>query len=284
MLRLLPLLALLLTAPASACDPREARFVAEVLASIQRWERLHLAKDPRINDDLDYRRYDVIKRKIHAGLFLNASDCNGITLLNNILEQRPSPRTLALLRSLLRAGADPNRADLDGLTPLLAFSRRLPDLRRAGAEPALLKETLQLLLEAGADPNRVIDDELLITALDGPLRIRDPELAGLLLPGMNADTLQMILERRETALGRAPAIRRLIEARLKALARPAAPAGNGDSPGEPAAADSRADEGPFIRTPAAAGKGTADGEEPFIQPTTGTKKKTDDPFIRPHGE
>lgn len=70
---------------------------------------------------------------------------------------------------LLAAGADPNRADSAGCTPLHTLAS-MTDLRDDGMPTA----TLQRLLDAGADPNRADDLGMtpLMQALDHPERVR----------------------------------------------------------------------------------------------------------------
>ena len=217
---LLPFLlgALLAAGPAGAADCNEpgAAFVEQVLGSIRNWHRVNRGNADSAASDRDYRRYDLLKRKIGAGRHVNARDCYGISLLNNVLEQQPSPRTLAFARALLRAGADPNRPSADGYPPLLAFIGHLAEFRARGVDSKLVVDTLETLLAAGADPQVRLDDgDQVITVLDGLIDAREPAWAAPLVARMKPAFVRELLADYEDELRRAPAIRALLKQRLQ---------------------------------------------------------------------
>lgn len=114
---------------------------------------------------------EVVSRLLHAGADLRASDAQGLTALHCAalygFTERDRSRLLALLDGLLLAGADANRAALDGTTPLL------------------------LLLGARAEPGTPSSEDVLLAGMerlfdeDASLDVRDPRgygplhLAGL---------------------------------------------------------------------------------------------------------
>ncbi|MCO5055485.1 ankyrin repeat domain-containing protein [Thermomonas sp.] len=114
---------------------------------------------------------EVVARLLHAGADLRASDAQGLTALHCAalygFTERDRSRLLALLDGLLLAGADANRAALDGATPLL------------------------LLLGARAEPGTPSSEDVLLAGMerlfdeDVSLDVRDPRgygplhLAGL---------------------------------------------------------------------------------------------------------
>ncbi|MCC7096980.1 MAG: ankyrin repeat domain-containing protein [Thermomonas sp.] len=114
---------------------------------------------------------EVVARLLHAGADLRAADAQGLTALHCAalygFTERDRSRLLALLDSLLLAGADANRAALDGTTPLLL-------LLGARAEPGTPSSEDVLL----AGMERLLDE-------DASLDVRDPRgygplhLAGL---------------------------------------------------------------------------------------------------------
>ncbi len=133
---------------------------------------------------------DVVARLLQAGADLHASDAQGLTPLHCAslfgFTSRERPRLVALLDTLLLAGADPQRAAVGGVTPLLLLlgARAEPgtpsseDVVLAGLERLLDEEVrlddrdqrgfgplhlaglhgllriAQALLQAGADPDQ----------------------------------------------------------------------------------------------------------------------------------
>ncbi len=209
--------ALLAAGPAGAvdCNDPGAAFVEQVLASIHNWHRVNRGGAESAASDRDYRRYDLLKRKIGAGRHVNARDCYGISLLNNVLEQHPTPRTLAFVRALLRGGADPNRPSADGYPPLLAFVGHLAEFRAQGVDSKLVVDTLETLLAAGADPQVRLDDgDRVITVLDGLIDAREPAWAAPLIERMKPAFVRELLSDYEDELRRTPAIRSLLRQKL----------------------------------------------------------------------
>jgi len=111
---------------------------------------------------------EVVARLLHAGADLRASDAQGLTALHCAalygFTERDRSRLLALLDGLLLAGADADRAALDGTTPLLL-------LLGARAEPGTPSNEDVLL--AGVE--RLLDEDVGLDVHDprgyGPLHL-----------------------------------------------------------------------------------------------------------------
>lgn len=84
----------------------------------------------------------TIERLLNAGAVIDSTNASGDTpLINTVRFGRETPEKIAALKLLLKRGANPNHADLRGVTPLqhAAWAR--------SAEPVIT------LLAAGANPN-----------------------------------------------------------------------------------------------------------------------------------
>lgn len=111
---------------------------------------------------------EVAARLLHAGADLRASDAQGLTALHCAalygFTERDRSRLLALLDGLLLAGADADRAALDGTTPLLL-------LLGARAEPGTPSSEDVLL----AGMERLLDEDVRLDVRDprgyGPLHL-----------------------------------------------------------------------------------------------------------------
>lgn len=111
---------------------------------------------------------DLVARLLQAGADLHASDAQGLTPLHCAalfgFTSRERPRLVALLDTLLLAGADPQRAAVGGVTPLLL-------LLGARAEPGTPSSEDVVL----AGMERLLDEEVRLDARDqrgfGPLHL-----------------------------------------------------------------------------------------------------------------
>ncbi len=263
---------------AAGCDRAADQFLEELLASVRAWEQINRQGNRVIDEDTDYRRYDLAKRKIYAGFHKDARDCHGVTLLANLLEQMPSPRTVGFVRAMLRAGHDPNLRSRNGLTALLTFTEHLPEFLAAGADVDAALETLDLLLEHGADPNLVaetpgpdgVPGPYPVTVFDGLVRVKDPRFVDRLLPHLTRDFINIALDLPVLQGPRGQAVAGKLRtqlARLKQQARARA---------EAEAAAKQAAEAAQAETEAKGRDGdTATDEDPFVR-----AHPDEDPFVR----
>lgn len=131
----------------------------------------------------------VLADVLEGGLHINARNAEGVGVLHTVVRTHGDDAA-EMVRVLLRAGADPDMADAEGVTPLhwcvIEGAVR--------GEPQL--EVLQLLLRAGADVNRADKDGW--TPLYSCVNYRFPEMIPYLLQaGARRDL-------RESIWGRTP--------------------------------------------------------------------------------
>ncbi|HNC52900.1 MAG TPA: ankyrin repeat domain-containing protein [Accumulibacter sp.] len=89
---------------------------------------------------------DTMRAQVTGGFDLNGTDRFGDTILERVisdLEHCPAAPKHAIVREMLRLGADPRRLGRDGCGPLLSAVLNMD------------VEMLRILLDAGADPNAV---------------------------------------------------------------------------------------------------------------------------------
>lgn len=89
---------------------------------------------------------DAMRAQVAGGFDVNGTDRFGDTILERVisgLEHWPAAPKYAVVREMLRSGADPRRLGRDGCGPLLAAVLNMD------------VEMLCILLDAGADPNAV---------------------------------------------------------------------------------------------------------------------------------
>lgn len=274
---------LVLLAPsvsAAACDRAADRFLEELLASVRAWEQINRHGNRVIDEDTDYRRYDLAKRKIYAGFHKDARDCHGVTLLANLLEQPPSPRTVGFVRALLRAGHDPNLRSRNGLTPLLTFTEHLPEFLAAGGDVDSALETLDVLLEHGADPNLVaevpgpdgVPEPYPVTVFDGLVRVKDPRFVDRLVPHLTRDFINIALDLPVLQGPRGQAIAGKLRTQLALLKQQAKARAEAEAAAKAAAEAVQAEK--EAGTEGTDGT-TASDEDPFVR-----SNPDEDPFIR----
>ncbi len=267
---------------AAGCDRAADRFLEELLASVRAWEQINRHGNRILDEDTDYRRYDLAKRKIYAGFHKDARDCHGVTLLANLLEQPPSPRTVGFVRALLRAGHDPNLRSRNGLTPLLTFTEHLPEFLAAGGDVDSALETLDVLLEYGADPNLVaevsgpdgVPEPYPVTLFDGLVRVKDPRFIDCLLPHLTRDFINIALDLPVLLGPRGQAIAGKLRTQLALLRQQAKARAEAEAAATAAAEAAKTDTEAGAVTEGTAGEAAAD-EDPFVR-----GNPDEDPFIR----
>lgn len=115
--------------------------------------------DPALCDaaaDGDLRR---VKRMLLEGVDPDSADEDGTTAL---MASAFAAQT-AIVRFLLDAGADPNTQDVSGLSPLMNAVIASGEMDLDGAD-RLFAEIVEILLDAGADPD--LEDQDGLTARD----------------------------------------------------------------------------------------------------------------------
>jgi ankyrin repeat protein len=154
---------------------------------------------------------ELVRELLAAGAKVELAEQQSLPLLITALKEIQDPAKEEIAGLLLGAGADPNRSDRKGLTPLEWALRE----RRHGLVAMLLKakadpnaqtsdgrtplgwvagsgavETLRCLLEAGADPNERGKDgcpPLLAAIRDAPAKEREAAVRALLAAGADAN-------------------------------------------------------------------------------------------------